>query len=139
MGAEFRDMNNDGRPDIFHTAMVGDTFPLYMNMGDLFEDITAVSGLQTYSRRLTAWSTGAFDFDNDGYKDLFTAGSAILDNEMEVLHRPSRLPNGLLRNHGNFTFTDVGPSVGGDFMDLRAHRGAAFWRLQQRWENRYRC
>ena len=126
MGAEFRDMNNDGRPDIFHTAMVGDTFPLYMNMGDLFEDITEVSGMQKYSRGLTAWGTGGFDFDNDGYKDLFTAGGAILDNENEVLHRPSRLPNGLLRNNGNFTFTDVGPSAGGGLMDPRAHRGAAF-------------
>ena len=28
MGAEFRDLNNDGLPDIFHTAMVTDGFPL---------------------------------------------------------------------------------------------------------------
>ena len=35
---------------------------------------------------LTGWGTGAFDFDNDGYKDLFTANSEILDNSMEVEH-----------------------------------------------------
>ena len=35
-----------------------------------------------------------FDFDNDGSnKDLFTANSEILDNAMEVEHRPYALPN----------------------------------------------
>jgi hypothetical protein len=126
MGAEFRDLNNDGLPDIFHTAMFGNTFPLYKNTGGQFDDITEVSGMTTFSRRMTAWSTGAFDFDNDGYKDLFIGGGAILDNEMEALHRPSLLPNGLLRNNGNFTFTDVGQGAGASFMVPKAHRGAAF-------------
>jgi hypothetical protein len=126
MGAEFRDLNNDGLPDIFHTAMFGNTFPLYKNTGGQFDDVTEVAGITSFSRRLTAWSTGAFDFDNDGLKDLFTGGGAILDNEMEVLHRPSLLPNGLLRNKGNFTFTDVGPGAGAGFTIPKAHRGAAF-------------
>lgn len=106
--------------------MFGNTFPLYKNTGGQFDDITEVSGMTTFSRRMTAWSTGAFDFDNDGYKDLFIGGGAILDNEMEALHRPSLLPNGLLRNNGNFTFTDVGPGAGSSFMVPKAHRGAAF-------------
>ena len=131
MGAEFRDLNNDGRPDIFHTAMSGDTFPLYMNAGDLFEDVTEVSGMTEFSHRLTAWGTGAFDFDNDGYKDIFTAGAAILDNEMEVLHRPFRLPDGMLRNMGNFLFTDVSSGAGASFHDSESSPGSGLWRLQQ--------
>ncbi|MFZ0745964.1 MAG: CRTAC1 family protein [Terracidiphilus sp.] len=126
MGAEFRDLNNDGLPDIFHTAMTGDTFPLYRNEGDLFEDVTEPSGMTTFSHRITAWGTGAFDFDNDGNKDIFIAGAAILDNEMEVLHRPFRLPDGMLRNIGNFVFTDVSAGAGAGFMAPKAHRGAAF-------------
>jgi hypothetical protein len=126
MGAEFRDLNNDGLPDIFHTAMFGDTFPLYKNTGQQFDDVTEVSGVTTFSRRLTAWGTGAFDFDNDGNKDLFTAGGAILDNELEVLHRPTLLPNGLLRNHGNFVFADVSSTAGAGFVTPKSHRGAAF-------------
>jgi hypothetical protein len=129
MGAEFRDLNNDGLPDIFHTAMFGNTFPLYKNTGTQFDDVTDSSGMITFSRRLTSWGTGAFDFDNNGWKDLFVAGGAILDNELEVLHRPTFQPDGLLRNDGNFTFTDVSPAAGADFLSPRLHRGAAFGSL----------
>lgn len=126
MGAEFRDLNNDGLPDIFHTAMFGNTFPIYRNTGKQFDDLTETSGVTEFSRRMTAWGTGAFDFDNDGDKDLFTAGGAILDNELEVLHRPTLLPNGLLRNDGNFRFTDVSARAGAGFVAPKLHRGAAF-------------
>lgn len=126
MGADFRDLDNDGLPDIFHTAMYGNTFPIYRNTGGQFEEMTAVSGITAFSRRMTAWGTGAFDFDNDGLKDLFTAGGAILDNEMEVLHRPTRIPNGMLRNLGNFKFSDVSSTAGATFIVPRSHRGAAF-------------
>jgi hypothetical protein len=126
MGADFRDLNNDGMPDIFHTAMYGNTFPLYRNGGELFNEVTDTSGVTAFSRRMTGWSTGAFDFDNDGWKDLFVAGGAILDNEQEVLHRPTLQANGLLRNNGNFTFSDVSSAAGVAFLEPRAHRGAAF-------------
>jgi hypothetical protein len=129
MGAEFRDLNNDGLPDIFHTAMFGNTFPLYKNTGKQFDDVTDVSGVTAFSHRMTAWGTGAFDFGNDGQKDLFVAGGAILDNEMEVLHRPTFQPDGLLRNNGNFTFTAVSETAGVDLMSPRLHRGAAFGSL----------
>jgi enediyne biosynthesis protein E4 len=126
MGAEFRDLDNDGRPDIFHTAMFGNTFPIYKNDRTQFDDLTETSGMTAFSRRMTAWGVGAFDFDNDGWKDLFVAGAAILDNEMEVLHRPTLQPNGLLRNNGGFKFTDVSSTAGPDFVRPKVHRGAAF-------------
>jgi hypothetical protein len=126
MGADFRDLDNDGLPDIFHAAMFGNTFPLYRNTGKGFEDVTDTSGLTAFSRRMTAWSAAAFDFDNDGWKDLFVSGGAILDNEMQLLHRPTFLPNGLLRNKRNFTFTDVSGTAGADFSAPKLHRGAAF-------------
>jgi hypothetical protein len=125
MGADFRDLDNGGKPDIFHTAMFGDSFPLYKNMGGgEFEEATRAAGLAAPTGRLTAWGTGAFDFDNDGYKDLFTANAAILDNSMEVEHRPYALPNSLFHNQGDFTFEDVSTKAG--FTVPAAHRGAAF-------------
>ena len=127
MGADFRDLDNDGKPDIFHTAMFGDTFPLYRNLGGgQFEDATSRAGLTTLTSRFTAWGTGAFDFDNDGRKDLFAATSDILDNADAVVHRPYVLPNLLLRNKGNLTFEDVSSGAGAGFTVPAAHRGAAF-------------
>jgi hypothetical protein len=125
MGADFRDLDNDGRPDIFHTAMFGDSFPLYRNLGaGQFEDATSSSGLTAATVRSTAWGTGAFDFDNDGLKDLFTANAAILDNSVEVEHRPYRLPNTAFRNLGGFKFQSISAQAG--LTAAAAHRGAAF-------------
>jgi hypothetical protein len=127
MGADFRDLDNDGKPDIFHTAMFGNTFPLYRNLGNgQFEDATGEAGLMPLTVRFTAWGTGAFDFDNDGQKDLFSAGSDILDNADTTAHRPFALPNLLFRNKGNFQFDDVSSRAGAGFLRPAPHRGAAF-------------
>jgi hypothetical protein len=127
MGADFRDIDHDGRPDIFHTAMYGDTFPLYRNLGKgQFEDVTEMTGLSAMTAGFTAWGAGIFDFDNDGNKDIFAAGSAILDNSMEVNNRPYPLPNWLYRNLGNMKFQDVSEQAGRGFSEPAAHRGAAF-------------
>ena len=59
MGAEFRDLDNDGKPDIFHTAMYGDDFPLYRNLGGgQFEEATSSAGLIGPTSKLTAWGAG---------------------------------------------------------------------------------
>ena len=126
MGADFRDLNEDGRPDIFHTAMFADTFVLYRNTGQGFEDATVSSRLAAQTRTLTGWGTGAYDFDNDGRKDLFTANAEILDNSMEIGHRPFPLPNSIFRNTGNLQFANVSGQAGPGFLMPMAHRGAAF-------------
>ena len=127
MGTEFRDLDNDGKPDIFHTAMYGDSFPLYRNLGGgQFEDATGASGLIAPSTRMTGWGVGAYDFDNDGKKDLFTANSAILDNSVEVEHRPYLLKNSVYRNLGDLKFGDVSATASAALNAVAAHRGAAF-------------
>jgi enediyne biosynthesis protein E4 len=127
MGADFRDIDNDGRPDIFETAMFGEGFPLYKNAGNgQFQDVTATVGLAALTSRSTGWGVGAFDFDNDGNKDLFVTCSDILDNSMELAHRPFALPNRVLRNTGNLKIEDVSLSAGPSFQIPAAHRGAAF-------------
>jgi enediyne biosynthesis protein E4 len=125
MGADFKDIDNDGLLDLFQTAMFGNTFPLYRNLGAQFLDHTTASGLAVFTRRLTAYGLGIADFDNDGWKDLFTANGAILDNSMEIDNLPFPLPNSLYRNLGKGRFEDASQGAGKDFVKPLPHRGAA--------------
>ncbi len=127
MGVDFRDIDNDGKPDIFETAMFGESFPLYKNLGDgQFQDVSGAAGLSALTSRSTGWGAGIFDFDNDGNKDLFTANADILDNAMDIAHRPYPLPNRVFRNKGGMTFEDVSAKAGASFSVPAAHRSAAF-------------
>jgi len=125
MGADFRDVDNDGKPDIWVVAMVNDTFPLFRNNGQDFLDVTAPWGVARYTARTTAWSAGIDDFDNDGLKDLFAAGGSILDNEELIDRLPTKIPNLVLRNVNGSRFEDVSEGAG-LLAAAEQHRGAAF-------------
>lgn len=72
MGADFRDVDNDGFPDIVFVALENETFPLYRNTGKgTFQDITSNSGMSTLSRPMAGYGVGLYDLDNDGWKDMF--------------------------------------------------------------------
>lgn len=127
MGADFRDMNNDGSPDIWHTAVEREEFPLFVNRGKSeFVDLTVANGLGK-TAEMSGWGNGMADFDNDGWKDLFVARSNVMDN-IELLN-PARHyaePNTVFRNLGNGKFQDVSAGAGADFQKEAAHRGVAF-------------
>ncbi|HET7209469.1 MAG TPA: CRTAC1 family protein [Terriglobales bacterium] len=126
MGADFRDFEDDGRPGLIFTAMINDTFPVFRNTGKspVFEDVTARSGLAAATRALTGWGIGLYDFDNDGFKDVFTANAHFPAIE-ESLGTEADLPNSLFRNQGG-RFEDVSKTAGPDFQLAGQFRGAAF-------------
>lgn len=127
MGADFRDINNDGLPDIWYTAVDQESFPLALNTGKGdFVDMTVASGLGG-TTAMSGWGNGMFDFDNDGWKDLFVARANVMDNISEAnpaRHYPE--PNTVFRNLGNGRFQDVSATAGPDFQKEAAHRGVAF-------------
>jgi hypothetical protein len=127
MGADFRDFDNDGRPDMIFTAMFNDTYPLFRNTGKspVFEDATARAGLAVATRALTGWGIGLYDFDNDGFKDVFTANAHFPALE-ESLGTDVALPNSLFRNKGDGRFEDVSKTAGADFQLAGQYRGVAF-------------
>jgi len=125
MGADFRDYDNDGLPDLSVTALAGETFPLFKNSGNgLFQDSTHQSRLGVLTAKRSGWSNGFFDFNNNGWKDLFTANSDV--NDLIDLFQSTRYkqPNSLFLNLGNGTFEDTSTEAG--FTLARAHRGCAF-------------
>ncbi|MBI5086540.1 MAG: CRTAC1 family protein, partial [Acidobacteria bacterium] len=121
MGIEFKDLDNDGRPDVFVTALANESFPYFRNLGaGLFEDLTYRSRIGAASIPHSGWSAGVFDFDNDGWKDIFAANGDVQDNTEMFSNRASRQRNQLFRNRGDGTFDST------LFGSPAQHRGAAF-------------
>jgi hypothetical protein len=122
MGVAAGDYNNDGNVDIFVAGLHGSA--LYRNRGDgRFEDVTVSSGLAAASNGW-AVSAGWFDYDNDGWLDLFVTHyvawepgsdlSCIAQGQPFYCHpRVYRgLPNQLFHNNRDGTFTDVSRESG---------------------------
>ncbi|MDA2925304.1 CRTAC1 family protein, partial [Acidobacteria bacterium AH-259-L09] len=127
MGVDFRDYDNDGLPDINVTALTGETFPLFHNEGKgFFRDATYSSRLGILSARWSGWSNGLFDFNNNGWKDLFTANSHVNDRIEHFEATEYKQANSLFANLADGTFQDVSTDVGKDFQAAKAHRGSAF-------------
>jgi enediyne biosynthesis protein E4 len=128
MGADFRDVNNDGLPDIWYTALQTQTFPLLLNRGGgQFMNVTEQSRIGQLSSKMTGWSNGIVDLDNDGWKDLFVARGNLLRERNDVSDRPIFAePNALFRNVRDGHFEDVSSTAGKDFQFASAHRGVAF-------------
>ena len=127
MGTDFRDYDNDGRPDISFTALAGETFPLFQNLGNgMFQETTYASRLGPLTAPRSGWSNGFFDFNNDGWKDLFTANSDVNDQIDLFVPVHYKQPNSIFANLGNGTFRDVSREAGEAFQIARAHRGSAF-------------
>jgi len=125
MGADFVDVNNDGRPDIWMTALPMQTFPLYLNRGGgEFENVSERTGLAWQTLPMAGWSNAVVDLDNDGWKDLFAARSDVLDTIEQFSSRRFATPNVVLRNQGNSKFKDVSATAGDAFQLPAVHRGA---------------
>jgi hypothetical protein len=118
MGPIFTDYDNDGALDIFVSDMR--YHRLFRNSAaeKFFTDTTAESGVAHMSGQYVGWGDASFDFDNDGWKDLFVVNGG--------LHWLVPMEDLLLRNNGNGTFTDVSEEAGPYFKEKKVGRGAAF-------------
>jgi len=127
MGVDFRDLNNDGRPDLCVTALGGETFPLFLNDGKgLFTDSTYKVGIGLATNTMSGWGIGAYDFDNDGYKDLFTANSHVSENVHLYGHHQYKQSNAVFQNRRGGGFHNVTKQAGPAMRTASAHRGSAF-------------
>ena len=127
MGADLRDFDNDGKPDLIVSGILNDSFLLFRNSGknSEFEDYGQRTGLLMGTRRFTGWGLGMYDFDNDGWKDFFFALSHLAQLD-RYLGSDSALPNRVFRNIEGRRFEDVSPTAGPEFQLSAMNRGVAF-------------
>ncbi|MFM7318312.1 MAG: FG-GAP-like repeat-containing protein, partial [bacterium] len=114
-GVIWGDYNNDGKPDIFVSNMNGFN-RLYRNNGDkTFTDVASEAGVIEPIKSFSCWF---FDFDDDGFQDLFVAGFSSTLNEIasEMSGASKGKPEfpRLFRNTGKGTFEDVTKAAGLD-------------------------
>jgi hypothetical protein len=126
MGLDFRDFDNDGYPDLAFVALTKQAFPLSKNMaGRDFKEVTSASGMRALSMSMSGFGAGFYDFDNDGWKDLFVTRGDVL----------SRALPGTAVDQQNTVFRNLGASgrwealtgqAGLDAAPPMRHRGLAF-------------
>jgi hypothetical protein len=128
MGVEFEDFDNDGRLDIAVTNFSDDYNTLYRNLGNgAFRDDSHASGLAADSWRDLSWGVGFFDFNNDGWKDLFIASGHIYPQvDRHPINISYRQRNKLYLNTGGPRLRPVGAEAGAGLQIARSFRGAAF-------------
>ena len=127
MGVDFADYDNDGWPDIFINALYSQGYALFQNkQGRGFDYVSRQAGVASATATHSGWGARLFDYDNDGWKDLFVAQGHVMDNieltEPGAHYRESLM---MLQNRKG-KFEDVSASCGAPFQSPRAARGAAF-------------
>jgi hypothetical protein len=120
MGSDAKDFDNDGNVDIFYNHLAGQVWHLLRNNGELFQYAFG-SKVQTLSLPFAGWSNGFIDYNNDGWKDIYSS-----NGDVDQMSEKSPQHDTMFENIGGKTFIDVSSEMGKDFQRIGYQRGSAF-------------
>jgi hypothetical protein len=122
MGSDAKDFDNDGFVDLFYNDLATQMFALFANeRGRSFRYVSYLTGLARLSYRFGGWGAGFIDYDNDGWKDLYSA-----NGDVDYLGDNAAQSDTMFRNLDGTTFADVSAAMGDAFTRKGFHRGSAF-------------
>lgn len=114
MSVTVGDFTSNGWADIFVTNYYKQKNTLYSNTGQgQFRDVSFAARTQKTGEMFLGFGAVGFDFDKDGWLDLFIGNGHVLGPE----HLPNQLTNQVLHNDQG-AFDDVS-SQAGDFFQIR--------------------
>ncbi len=127
MGAAAGDYDHDGLMDLFLTTFANDNYVLYHNDGNnFFTDVSYPSGVGEATIPWLGWGAVFFDYDNDGWKDLFCINGHVYPEVVGRTRQSYNQPLLLLRNSGDGKFRDVSGDAGLAHLRPRSGRGGAY-------------
>jgi hypothetical protein len=121
MGVTLGDYDHDGRLDLFVTNFADEYNTLYhANSRNSFADFSYKANVAAVSLPYVGWGAEFFDYDNDGWADLFVANGHVypqLENyrQRKFVHH----------NNRDGTFTEVSEQLGAALAEKRVGRGVA--------------
>jgi hypothetical protein len=121
MGADARDYDNDGWVDLFYNNLRAQTWGLFHNKdGRQFRYTSPASGVAILSLRYSGWSNGFIDYNNDGWKDLYSSNGDVDDTSPDAAEHDT-----MFENVDGKRFVDVSGEMGSDFLRAGFQRGSA--------------
>jgi hypothetical protein len=128
MGADAADYDRSGHPSVIISNFANQMVSLYHNEGNgLFVDEAPQSEVGRATLVTLGFGCFFFDYDNDGWPDIFVADGHIEDQIERVQKRVSYAePSHLFRNLGSGRFQEVTAQMGQAFAAPRVARGAAY-------------
>jgi enediyne biosynthesis protein E4 len=128
MGVDAADYDRSGYPSVLISNFANQMVSLYHNEGGgLFVDEAPQSEVGRATLVTLGFGCFFFDYDNDGWPDIFVADGHIEDQIERVQKRVSYAePSHLFRNLGGGKFQEVTAQMGTAFAAPRVARGAAY-------------
>jgi hypothetical protein len=128
MGVALGDYLHTGRLSLFVTHFSEEYAALFRNDGGMsFTDVSFQAGVATPTIPYVGWGTAFFDFDNDGWPDLFMVNGHVYP-QVDTLDVGARYrePKLLFLNRHDGTFRNISELVGPAIQIPQVSRGAAF-------------
>src|SRR5947209_18196169 len=122
------DYYNDGRLDLYISDFQRSSDHLWHNEGKgYFDEVSDQAGITRPTRDVLSFGGGFFDYDNDGFLDIFIAnGHVYPEVEQATPGTHYKQINSLFHNEGNGKFVEVSKQSGSGFSTPHVGRGVAF-------------
>lgn len=121
MGSDAKDYDNDGRVDIFYNNLLGQIWGLLHNRGETFQLVSHPTKVQKLSLPYSGWSNGFIDYNNDGWKDIYSS-----NGDVDMVNERSPQHDTIFENVDGKSFIDISEELGEDFLRKGYQRGSAF-------------